>query len=181
MTLGIIIGVVVLVIWIISTQRSLVKVDELCANALSQIGVQQNSRWDALGALADLTRQYSDHEYWTLMEVIGKRRQISASSTVADANVQENILTEAMGKLMAITEAYPELKASTMYTQTMDNINKYEQNVRLSRMSFNDTVTKYNRLLRQIPTCFIAGMLGFSKRDYLETPAEKAEMPSLAR
>lgn len=56
-----------------------------------------------------------------------------------------------------------------------------EQNVRISRMTFNDTVTKYTRLLRQIPTCFVANSMGFSKRDYLETPETKAEMPSMRR
>jgi len=183
MILGIILIaiVVILILWAISAQRSLVNADELCSNALSQIGVQQNSRWDALGALADLTRQYSDHEYQTLMDVIGKRRSITASSSVADANAQENMLTEAMGKIMAISEAYPDLKANTMYTQTMESVNKYEQNVRMSRMTFNDAVTKYNRLLRQIPTSFIAGAFGFSKRDYLDTPQEKTEMPSMKR
>lgn len=183
MIVGIVIAgvVIVLILWLVSTQRSLVEIDELCSNALSQIGVQQNSRWDALGALADLAKQYSDHEHQTLMDVIGRRRPISGESSAADANAQENMITEAMDKIMAISEAYPDLKANTLYTQTMENVNKYEQNVRMSRMTFNDTVTKYNRLLRQIPTCFIAGVMGFSKRDYLETPAGKAEMPSMNR
>lgn len=177
----IIVGVVILVLWVISAQRSLVNTDELCSNALSQIGVQQNSRWDALSALADLTKQYSDHEYQTLMDVIGKRRSITGSSSASDVNAQENMLTEAMGKIMAITESYPDLKANTMYTQTMDSVNRYEQNVRMSRMTFNDTVTRYNRLLRQIPTSFVASAFGFSKRDYLDTPEGKVEMPSMQR
>ena len=106
--------VAIIVLWIISSQRKLVKLDELCKNALSQIGVQQNSRWDALGALADLTKQYSDHEYNALVEVIGRRRSITGSSSVADANVQENAITEAMGRIMAISEAYPNLKVQML-------------------------------------------------------------------
>ena len=173
--------IVVIVLWVISSQRNLVQLDEMCKNALSQIGVQQNSRWDALGALADLTKQYDDHEYSTLMDVIGKRRSITSGSSPADVNAQENAITEAMGKIMAISEAYPNLKADAQYQKTMDSVNQYEQNVRMSRMSCNDTITKYNRTLRMIPTCFIAGMLGFMQREYLETPAEKQDMPSMAR
>jgi len=173
--------VAVIILWFITSQRNLVHLDEMCKNALSQIGVQQNSRWDALGALADLTKQYDDHEYNTLMDVIGKRRSITGTSTVADANAQENAITEAMGKIMAISEAYPNLKADTMYTKTMDSVNQYEQNVRMSRMTCNDTITKYNRVLRQIPVCFIAGMLGFMQREYLDTPEAKTEMPSMKR
>ena len=173
--------VAVLILWVISSQRKLVKLDEMCKNALSQIGVQQNSRWDALGALADLTKQYDDHEYNTLVDVIGRRRSITGNSSVADVNAQENAITEAMGKIMAISESYPNLKADAMYTKTMDSVNQYEQNVRMSRMTCNDTLTKYNRLLRQIPTCFIAGMFGFVNREYLETPVEKQAMPSMKR
>ena len=173
--------IAVIVIWVVGSQRNLVKLDEMCKNALSQIGVQQNSRWDALGALADLTKQYDDHEYNTLMDVIGKRRSITGTSSIADANAQENAITEAMGKIMAISEAYPNLKADAMYTKTMDSVNQYEQNVRMSRMTCNDTITKFNQSLRQIPVCFIAGFLGFSQRAYLETPTDKQDMPSLVR
>ena len=173
--------VVIVVFWFIGSQRNLVNLDEMCKNAMSQIGVQQNSRWDALSALADLTKQYDDHEYNTLMDVIKQRRSIVGTSSAADANAQENAITEAMGKIMAVAEAYPNLKADAMYTKTMDSVNQYEQNVRMSRMTCNDTITKYNQALRQIPVCFIAGMLGFMTREYLQTPADKQDMPSMTR
>ncbi|MEG1436422.1 MAG: LemA family protein, partial [Oscillospiraceae bacterium] len=81
---------VVLILWVVMSQRKLVSLDELCGNSLSQIGVQQNSRWDALTALVDLTKQYSEHEHKTLMDVIGSRRTIDAHSTAQDAEEQEN-------------------------------------------------------------------------------------------
>ena len=173
--------IAVLVLWFISSQRNLVSLDEMCKNAMSQIGVQQNSRWDALSALADLTKQYDNHEYNTIMDVIKQRQTINSTSTVAHANEQENAITQTMGKIMAIAEAYPNLKADAMYTKTMDSVNQYEQNVRMSRMTCNDTITKYNQALRQIPVCFIAGMLGFVTREYLQTPTEKQDMPSMTR
>ncbi|MEG1551806.1 MAG: LemA family protein, partial [Oscillospiraceae bacterium] len=161
------------------SQRKLVSLDELCGNSLSQIGVQQNSRWDALTALVDLTKQYSEHEHKTLMDVIGSRRTIDAHSTAQDAEEQENILTQAMGRLMAIAEAYPDLKANTMYKETMDGVKQYEENVRHSRMVYNDTVTKFNRTVRQIPVCFIARPMGFSIREYLKTEDSKTQMPKM--
>ena len=170
----------VLVLWVVISQRKLVSLDELCGNALSQIGVQQNSRWDALTALADLTKNYSQHEHKTLMDVIRARRAIDSTSTAQETEEQENMITQAMGKLMAIAEAYPDLKANEMYKETMDGVKQYEENVRHSRMVFNDTVTKFNRAVRQIPMCFIAGPMGFSKREYLKTQEEKTQMPSMS-
>lgn len=174
-----IIIVVLLVLWVISVQRQLVSKEELCKNALSQIGVQQASRWDALTALADMTKSYSEYEYKTLRDVIAQRRPINSSSTVADANAQEGLLTNALSRIIAIGEQYPELKASETYVKTMDSINLYENQVRTSRMVFNDSVTNFNRLVRQFPNSLIAGLLGFSVKDYLVENQGKEQMPSM--
>lgn len=178
----IIVAVILIIIsWIISVQRSLVALDELCGNAMSQIGVQQNTRWDALGALADLTKQYDEHEYQTLMDVIAQRRPVTAQSTAEEAQQQENILTGAMERFVAVGEAYPDLKATDMYQNTMNGVKEYEENVRLARMSYNDTVTKFNRTIRQFPDNIIASFLHFQVRTYLETEESKKEMPSVTR
>ena len=174
-----IIIIVLLVIWVISVQRRLVSKEELCKNALSQIGVQQASRWDALTALADMTKSYSEYEYKTLRDVIAQRHPINSSSTVADANAQEGLLTNALSRIIAIGEQYPELKASETYVKTMDSINLYENQVRTSRMVFNDSVTNFNRLVRQFPNSLIAGLLGFSVKDYLVENQGKEQMPSM--
>jgi LemA protein len=171
--------VFVIVLWIISIQRSFVVLDENINNALSQISVQISSRWDALTSLLDLTKGYSEHEYKTLTETIKARRSITKDSSPEDINKQENIITEAMGKIMAVAENYPDLKADRTYTKTMDAVNQYENMVRTSRLIYNDSVTKLNRAIRMFPASMIAGMLGFSKRDYLETVDEKANMPSM--
>lgn len=171
--------ILIIVIWFISSQRKLAVMDENINNAMSQIGVQMSSRWDALTALLDLTKGYAEHEYKTLSETIKARRSITADSTAKDVAVQENVLTEALGKIMAVAESYPDLKANQNYIKTMDSVNDYENKVRQSRLIYNDSVTKLNRQIRMFPTSIIAGMLGFSKRDYLETESEKASMPSM--
>lgn len=95
--IGIAAALVLLVLWGVGCQRKLVDMDEKCGNALSQIGVQQSSRWDALTALAQLTRGYSEHEYKTLMDVIAQRQGIDAHSTAAQADQQENMIVQAWG------------------------------------------------------------------------------------
>lgn len=172
-------AVVLIVFWFISTQRKLVVLDENINNAMSQIGVQLSSRWDALTSLLDLTKGYAEHEYSTIADTIKMRTSISGKSTAAEASAQENILTEAMGRIMAVAESYPELKANENYIKTMDSVNEYEDMVRRSRLIYNDSVTKLNRMIRMFPTSLIAGMLGFAGRDYLEKEDKKSDMPSM--
>ncbi len=179
MIIALIIVVVLIVLWFISAQRKLVALDENINNAMSQIGVQLSSRWDALTALLDLTKGYAKHEYETLSETIKMRSSITVKSSAADVNNQENILTEAMGKIMAVAESYPELKANENYIKTMDSVNAYEKSVRQSRLIYNDSVTKLNRSIRMFPTSIAAGILNITSRDYLETPENKSDMPSM--
>ena len=180
MTLLIILAIVALVVlWVIGVQRKLVEKDELCKNALSQIGVQQASRWDALTALVELVKSYNEHEYNTLRDVIAQRKTITGESSVAEAQAQEKVLTGLVRNINLVAEQYPELKANENYAKAMDSVNLYENQVRLSRMTFNDTVTKYNKEIRQFPTSIVAGVLGFSTRDYLDEAVGKSEMPSM--
>ena len=180
MTILIILAIVaLLVLWVIGVQRKLVEKDELCKNALSQIGVQQASRWDALTALVELVKSYNEHEYNTLRDVIAQRKNITGESTVAEAQAQEQVLTGLVRNINLVAERYPDLKANENYAKAMDSVNLYENQVRLSRMTFNDTVTKYNKEIRQFPTSLVAGALGFKTRDYLDEAVGKSEMPSL--
>lgn len=171
--------VVILSLWAISLQRTFVVLDENINNAMSQIGVQLSSRWDALVSLLDLTKGYAAHEYQTMTDTIKARRQITRDSSPEDVKQQENFLVEALGKIMAVAENYPNLKADQTYIKTMDSVNQYENMVRTSRLIYNDNVTKLNRAVRMFPASLIAGILGFAQRTYLEAVDEKANMPSM--
>ena len=171
--------VAVVVMWFVSVQRKLVVMDENINNAMSQIGVQLSSRWDALSALLDLTKGYAEHEYNTISDTIKMRTSITSRSTASEVNAQENILTEAMGKIMAVAESYPDLKANENYIKTMDSVNAYEEMVRKSRLVYNDSVTKLNREIRMFPTSIAASLLRINNRDYLETDDKKSDMPSM--
>lgn len=177
----IIIGVIaLLVLWVISIQNKLVKSDEICNNALKQINVQQISRYDALQALVKLTREYAGYEADTLQKIVEARKITSSPApTPEQINANEAALNEIGARLIAVAEAYPDLKASANYQQTMKDIKDYEENVRLSRMTYNDTVTRYNQQVRMFPTSLVAGILGFAKRDYLAEDVSKKDYPAI--
>lgn len=172
--------IVILALWAVSCQRRLAVMDENINNAMAQIGVQLSSRFDALTALLDLTKGYAAHESQTLIETVKSRRSvITATSTPDDVLKQEGVISEALGRISMVAERYPELKANENYAKCMNAVDSYEKMVRTSRMVYNDSVTKLNRAIRMLPTCLIAGLLGFRQRDYLVAAEDKADMPSM--
>ena len=184
---GVLVGLIVIIlflvivvgVYIFTTQRKLVNLDELCKNAMSQIAVQLNSRWDAVLALAKMAAQYSKHESETIINAINARRQAQVT-TAEQVNQQQGELSQIMGRLMAIGEAYPELKANDLYINAQNGVNQYEENVRMSRMVYNDTATKMNRMVRQWPSSFVASMLNFREKEYLTVDeAKKSNYPDL--
>ena len=184
-TLVIIIALVVIVGgYFISTQRSLVNLDELCKNALSQIEVQLNSRFDAVIALAKTAAQYAKHESETIIQAVqargGNLGNGNLLATPESINQQSDLLTQMMGRLNVVFERYPELKASDLYKEAQQGMKQYEENVRMSRMIYNDTATKMNRMVRQWPSSIVASLLHFGLKDYLKTDSEeKKQYPNL--
>ena len=177
-TIIIIALVVLLGLYIIRTQRAFVALEEKMKNAFGQINVQLKSRWDAVTNLVEMTKQYTVHEHDTLTDVIASRRATNVSpEQVAD---QENAIMDVMTRLTAVAEAYPDLKANQMFTDTMASIRQYEENVRLSRMVYNDSVTKLNMMVRQFPSSLVASMLHFTTHDLLPEDASVAQAPSVS-
>ena len=180
--IGIVLAVVVvlLVVWAIGVQRKLVVMDENINNAMSQIGVQLSSRFDALTALLDLTKGYAAHESQTLIETIKSRRSvITAQSTPDDVLKQEGVISEALGRIAMVAEQYPELKANENYAKCMNAVDSYEKMVRTSCLIYNDSVTKFNRELYTFPTSLVGGILGFRKREYMKAADEKTAKPDV--
>lgn len=179
MTLIIIIAIIaILVVWVVSVQNRLVKNDEFCNNAIKQISVQQTSRFDALETAVKIAREENAVEGENYEKIIGMRRpSASANPTVEEINATETALGGFAARLMAVAEAYPQLKGAEAYQKAMDKYFEYEDTVRVSRMTFNDTVTKYNRDVRAFPGSVVASMLGFPLREYLADRPEKADLP----
>ena len=171
---GVIVALAVIIIgYFISTQRSLVSLDEMCKNALSQIEVQLNSRFDAVVALAKTAAQYAKHESETIIQTIEARGGHTSAATPAGINAQSDLLGQMMSRLNVVVEQYPELKASELYQNAQAGQTEYEENVRMSRMVYNDTATKMNRMVRQWPSSIVAQMLHFDLKEYLKVDNEK--------
>ena len=164
--------------YIFVTQRKFVSLEEKMKNAYGQINVQQKTRWDAVTNLVEMTKQYTQHEHDTLVDVISKRRIDNATpEQMAD---QDNAIQSVLSRLNAVAEAYPDLKANQMFIDTMASIRQYEENVRTSRMVYNDSVTKLNMLARQWPSSIVASLLHFTTHDLLPEDTAKAEAPSVS-
>ena len=184
MTWILIILVVVIGGYFITTQRSLVNLDEMCKNALSQIEVQLNSRFDAVIALAKTAAQYAKHESETIIQAVqargGNLGNGTQPATPESINQQSDLLSQMMGRLNVVFERYPELKASDLYKEAQVGMKQYEENVRMSRMVYNDTATKMNRMVRQWPSNIVASILHFVEKEYLKVDDEqKKDYPNL--
>ena len=127
----------------------------------------------------ELIKSYNEHEYNTLKDVLAARAGITSNSSAQEAQAQEDLLQKAMVQVRAVSEQYPDLKANAMYIKTMDSVNTYENQVRMSRMTYNDTVTRYNREIRQIPDSIVAAIFRFTEKQYLKENTAKSDMPSL--
>lgn len=179
--MGIIIGLIiigVLAAWVISIYNSLVTTRERVDNARAQISTQIESRWDAVRSLIDATKHYSKHEAEVLENVTKQRATIGQSSSIKDIQKSEAELNNVLGRIIAVSESYPDLKASKIYENTMNSINKFEDNVRNARMIYNDTVTMFNRKIKMFPSSIIAGMFNFESREYFEGTENKQDMPN---
>ena len=186
MTVLIVIIALVVIVggYFISTQRELVHLDEVWKNALSQIEVQLNSRFDAVIALAKTAAQYAKHESETIIQAVQVRGANMGNgnlpATTESINQQSDLLTQMMGRLNVVFERYPELKASDLYKEAQEGMKQYEENVRMSRMIYNDTATKMNRMVRQWPSSIVASILHFGQKDYLNVDSEeKKQYPNL--
>lgn len=165
-------------LYVIKTYNTFITLGERVTNGKAQIATQIESRFDAVKSLIDATKQYSKHESDTLENVVSQRVGLNQNSSVEQIEDENNQLDQIVGRLIAISEAYPELKASDVYQNTMTSINKYEDNVRHARMIYNDVVTKFNRMIKMFPSNIIASLFKFETRTYFEATESKQDIPS---
>lgn len=170
--------IIFLVSYVIKTYNNFITLGERVTNGKAQIATQIESRFDAVKSLIDATKQYAKHETETLENIVSRRVGVSKDSSVDQIEKENDQLDQVVGRLIAISEAYPELKASDVYRNTMDSITKFEDNVRHARMIYNDVVTKFNRMIKMFPSNIIASLFKFEAREYFEETASKQDMPS---
>lgn len=176
--IGILVVIALIALWAIGVYNRLVRLKEMVKNATGQIAAQIESRWDALKSLIDATKSYTGHEADVLKSIAESRAKIGSGTSVKDIEADNEKFESALGRLIAIGESYPDLKASEVYQTTMGNIDKYEMALKNSRMIYNDTVTRYNREIKVFPAVIIAGFLGFREEEYFKSSESKQEMPT---
>jgi LemA protein len=167
---AVVIGVVVL--WLISVYNGLVRARNAYKNAFAQIDVQLKRRHDLIPNLVETAKGYMKHERETLEAVIAARSgavnaQAKAAANPGDPNAMqqlsgaENMLTQTLGRLFALSEAYPDLKANQNMMQLSEELTSTENKVAFARQHFNDSVMRYNNRRETFPANLVAGMFGF--------------------
>jgi|SRR5690625_606303 len=170
--------IALLAIYIMKTYNSFITLGERVRNAKAQITTQIESRFDAVKSLIEATKKYEKYESETLEEIIGQRVGITQDTSIEKMKQENDQLNNIVGRLIAISESYPKLKASDVYVKTMDNIDTYENNVRHARMIYNDVVTKFNRMVRMFPSNMIASAFQFTQKEYYKGTDSKQDVPS---
>jgi len=173
--LWIVIGVVAfLVLWIIGAYNGLVRLRNRVRDQWAQIDVQLKRRFDLIPNLVETVKGYTKHESETLENVV-KARNTYLSATTPEAQMEANgELTQAISKLFALTEAYPDLKANANFIKMQDDLKETEEKIAYARQFYNDTVLQYNNKVEVIPTNIIAALFGFKKEAFFQaTEAER--------
>lgn len=167
--------VAVLVLWIISSYNGLIKLRNRVRDQWAQIDVQLKRRFDLIPNLVETVKGYAKHEKSTLEDVV-KARNTYLSATTPEAQMEANgELTQAISKLFALTEAYPDLKANTNFVKMQDDLKETEDKISYARQFYNDTVLRYNNKVETIPTNIIAGLFGFKKEAFFEAAGAERE------
>ena len=167
--------VVVIVLWVISSYNTLVRLRNRVRDQWAQIDVQLKRRFDLIPNLVETVKGYTKHESETLENVV-KARNTYLSASTPEAQMEANgELTQAISKLFALAEAYPDLKANANFVKMQDDLKETEDKISYARQFYNDTVLKYNNKVEVIPTNIIAGMFGFKKETFFQAADAERE------
>jgi LemA protein len=165
----IIIGAIaLLVIFGIAQYNRLVRLNITVDEAFAQIEVQLKRRADLIPNLVETVKGYAAHEQSTFNAVVEARAKSTSATTVADVAAADGALTNALKGLLAVAEAYPDLKASSNFLSLQEELSTTENKVSFARQFYNDNVRSLNTAVKTIPTSFFAGFAKVSARDFYE-------------
>jgi LemA protein len=165
----IILGAIVLIaVVVVGMYNKLVRLRNRAENAWAQVDVQLRKRYDLIPNLVEAVKGYAAHERQVFQEVTEARTRAQQAQGVQEQAQAENALTAAIGRLFAVAEAYPELRATENFQQLQAQLTEVEGDIAVSRQVYNDTVLTYDTALETIPTSIIAGMFNFRPREYFE-------------
>ncbi|ERI88706.1 Protein LemA [Bacteroides pyogenes] len=178
----------VLVIWAISAYNGLVTMEEKVSNQWANVETQYQRRADLIPNLVNTVKGYAAHEKSTLEGVIearSKATQIKVEAKdltpekLAEYQKAQGEVTSALGKLLAVSERYPDLKANQNFLELQAQLEGTENRITVARKNFNDTAKEYNTAVRRFPKNIFAGIFGFDKKAYFEAEAGSEKAPKV--
>ena len=174
MIIWIILGAIVLILLIIfGYYNRFIILGNRIDNSLSQINVQLKRRADLIPNLIETVKGFAKHEKGIMKEVTEARKALMGAKGIENKVKADGVLEGALGKLFAIAEGYPDLKANTNFMELQRELSSTEDRVAYARQNYNDSILRYNDLCMKFPGLIFAGMFGKKKREYLQiTQAE---------
>jgi LemA protein len=167
----ILLGVIaVLAVFIIGIYNRIVALSQRTGQAFADVDVQLKQRHDLIPNLVETVKGYASHEKGTLEAVIQARNAAQAAHGPAAQGAAEGVLGAALGKLFALAEAYPELKANTNFLELQRELSDVENKIAAARRFFNNAVQEYNTAIQQIPGNLVAPMGSFGPKEFFEIP-----------
>ena len=163
----------IIVVWVIGVYNSLVSLRNMVKNAWAQIDVQLKRRHDLIPNLVETVKGYAKHESGTLEAVIAARNQAVKATSIDESIKAEQQLGGALGRLMVVMEAYPDLKANANFLSLQEELTSTENKIGFSRQYYNDEVMKYNTRLESFPANLVAGPFQFKPATFFEVTNEK--------
>jgi LemA protein len=165
----VIVALVLLVaILLVTLYNRLVRLRNRAENAWAQVDVQLRRRYDLIPNLVETVKGYASHERATFEEVTKARTAAQQAQTVQEQAKAENMLTQAIGRLFAVAEQYPELRATENFQQLQAQLEETEGKIAVSRQVYNDAVLTYDTALETVPTNIVGNMFSFQAREYFE-------------
>jgi len=162
----------------IGAYNRLVALRQNVGEAFADIDVQLKQRQDLVPNLVETVKGYAAHERGTLDDVTQARAAAASAGDMAARAQAESALTGALGKLMAVAEAYPDLKANQNFLQLQGELSDLENKIAAARRFFNNAVGEYNASIQRFPAVLIAGMAGFAPREFFDVGADRAALQS---
>jgi len=181
MSFLVLLGIVVLAgVWAVSAYNGLVALRNRSAAAWNQIDVQLKRRHDLVPNLVETVRGALEHERTTLESVVAARQRALDAHTPATSAVAEQGLSQALGKLFAVVEGYPDLKANQNVLQLQEELTNTENLIAFARQHYNDLVAQYDIKRESFPSNLIASRFGFEPREYFVAPDDERTTPKVS-
>jgi LemA protein len=164
----IVVAVLLVAAFLVMLYNRLVRLRNRSENAWAQVDVQLRRRYDLIPNLLEAVKGYAAHERQTFEEVTKARTAAQQAQTVPEQAQAENMLTQAIGRLFAVAEQYPQLRATENFQQLQAQLEETEGKIAISRQVYNDAVLTYDTALETVPTNIVGGMFNFKERQYFE-------------